>query len=93
MAEERVMIGDPMEGCRREDRIDRLGDRDRALEIGDEELDPCTKPGEPRPGLVDHGRRPVQSDDGSSLQAHRQHLRDPAAAATGVEDPLVAAER
>jgi hypothetical protein len=76
----------------REDRVDRLCDRERRAEVRLDELDPVSEPGEPAPGLVEHGRGAVQGDDATTRQPIREELRDAAAAAAGVEDTLVALE-
>ena len=54
--EERIVVGDPVEGRRREDGIDQPIDRQRSTEVGDDVLDAIPEAFEPRVGGVDHGR-------------------------------------
>ena len=92
-AEQRVVVGDPVERRGRQDRVDRPVDRQRRAEVGDDVLDPVAEAGEPLARGLDHRRRPVERDDPAARQALGEQLGDAAAAAAGVEDPLVAVER
>ena len=91
--EQRVVVGDPVEGRGRQDRVDRPVDRQRAAEVGDDVLDPVAERREPVARGLDHRRRPVERDDATARQALGEQLGHPAAAAAGIEDALVAVER
>ena len=93
VAEERVVVGHPVERRGRQDRIHLALDRQRRAEVGDDVFDPVAEPREPLAARLDHRRRAVERDDAAIRQALGQHLGHAAAAATGVEDPLVAVER
>ena len=84
--EERVVIGDPVEGGGREDRVHRSLDRERAPQVRPDEVDPVAEPGQPAAGLVEHRRRGVEGDHVAAGQSLGQGLGHPAAAATGIED-------
>ena len=87
VAEERVVVVDPVERRGREDRVDRARRSARRLaEVRLNERDPVAEPLEAAAGLVEHRRRGVEGDDVAARQALGEELRDPAAAAAGVED-------
>jgi hypothetical protein len=90
--EQRVVVGDPMEGGRREDRIDVAVDAERLSEVGDDILDPAAEGGKPLACRLDHRRRPVQRDDPPTGESACQQLGHPAAPAAGIEHALVAVE-
>ena len=87
--EQRVVVGDPMEGRRREHGVDRLRQRQRLPKVGDDVLDPLGKSPEALARRLDHRGRAVESHHVPSRESRREQLGDPARAATRVEDTLV----
>ena len=83
------MVEDPVEGCVREDRVDRLGELE-VEEVGDAQLD-ASSPSALRAFAIIDGEAstPITRP---GRQALEQQRGDAAAAAPGVEDRLVAAE-
>ena len=62
VAEQRVVVGDPVERGGREDRVDRAARAAAAAEVGHDELDPVAEPGQPLARGRDHRGRPVERD-------------------------------
>ena len=86
--EEAVVVGDPVEGRGREDRVD--GRLEHELgEVGDADVD--ARP-EPLARLGDHRGRAVDRDHLAARQPLQQRRRHAARAAAGVEHALVAAQ-
>ena len=90
--EQRVVVGHPVEGRGRQDRVDRF-DRERLAEIGDDVRDPVAEASEALARCLDHRRRSVEGDHPAARQATCEQLRHAAAAAAGVEHPFVAGQR
>ena len=91
--EQRVVVGDPVERGGRQDGVDRLGQRQRLTEVGDDVLDPIAERRQPVARRLDHRRRGVERDHPPAREAFGQQLGDPSAPAARVEDPFVAVER
>ena len=60
--EQRVVVGHPVEGRGRQDRVDRF-DRERLAQVGDHVFDPVAEAGQALPGRLDHRRRSIEGDD------------------------------
>jgi hypothetical protein len=86
--EEGVVVGDPVEDCIRERRVDRLIELELD-QVGADHLGPLA---ERRPGALDHRRRGVDRHYAASWKPLEQHAGDPSAAAAGVEHGLVASQ-
>ena len=88
--EQPVVVGDPVEGGRRQDGVDRRIDRQRLEQVGHEVREALLA--EALPSERDHRGAAVEGDDlavRQPLAQHRRHLAGPAA---GVQHPLVPAE-
>ena len=86
--EQPLVVGDPVEGGGREDRVDGLVEVELE-QVADAQV--RVRP-EPLAGGVDHRGRLVDRDHAPARQALDQRLRDPPGAAAGVEHGLIAAQ-
>jgi hypothetical protein len=93
MAEQRVVVEDPVERGRREDGVDRRAHRQRRGEVGKDELDAVAVCLEAPACFVEHRRRRVERHDVAVQELVEELLRDPPGTAAGVQHSLVAAER
>ena len=68
VAEQRVVVGHPVERRGRQDRVGELavGQREWPAEVGDDERHPIAEPLEPAARLIDHRRRSVEGDDAAA---------------------------
>ena len=87
-AKQPIVIGDPVEGRGREDRIHGLVQ----LELEQVRRRACRRRAEPLAAALHHRRRRVDRDHPPARQAFDQRLGDPPRAAARVEHHLVAAE-
>jgi hypothetical protein len=92
VSKERIVIRDPVERRRGDDRVDRRLDRERIAEVGDEVRDAIAEVPQPSAARLDHRRRGIQCDDRPVREPVGECLRDAPAAAAGVEDALRAPE-
>ena len=88
--EQRVVVGDPVEGGRRQDRVHRRRHRQRFLQVGHQVLHPIVA--EPGTRLLHHRDRTVQRHHRAAREPVAQHLRDLAGSAAGIQHALVAPE-
>ena len=92
IGEQRVVIGDPVEGRGRQDGVHGLVDRERGRQVGEHEPDPIAERREPAPRGLEHRRRAVERDHGAVGEPFGDKRRDASRTAPGVQDGLVAAE-
>ena len=88
--EQRVVVGDPVEGRRRQDRVHRRRHRQRFLQVGHQVLHPVVA--EPSTRLLHHRDRTVQRHHRAAREPVAQHLRHLAGSAAGIQHALVAPE-
>ncbi len=84
--EQPVVVGDPVEGGGREDRVDGLAEL-QLEQVADTQV--SVRP-EPLAGGVDHRGRLVDRDHAPAREPLDQRLRDAPGAAAGVEHGLIA---
>jgi hypothetical protein len=90
--EESVVIQDPMERGRGQDRVHRLAQGEWLPQIGHHVRHPVAERCEQDPRTLDHGGGAVEGDHASPREALEQAFRDPTGAASSVEHLLVADE-
>jgi hypothetical protein len=92
IGEQRVVIGDPVEGRGRQDGVHGLVDRERAHQVGEHEPDPIAERREPAPRDLEHRCRAVERDHGAVGEPFGEERRDASRTAPGVQDGLVPVE-
>ncbi len=85
-SEQTVVIGDPVEGRRREDRVERLLELELE-QVAHVQLGPVAETSSRR---FDHRGRLVHTDHATARKALEQRLRHTARSAAGVEHRLIA---
>ena len=92
IAEQRLVVGDPVERRGGEHGVDRFGHGERQLEVGFDDGDARAVLRKVLAGLRQHRRRRVDRDHAAVGHAVEQGRGNPAAAGARVEDRLVAAK-
>ncbi len=91
--EQPLVVGDPVEGGGREDRVDGLGQLElQEIALAKINLRALKWPGQPLAGGVDHRGGLVDRDHAPAWQSLGQRLGDPPRPAAGVEHGLIAAQ-
>jgi hypothetical protein len=93
MAEKATVIGDPVEGSRGKDGIDRSCDGQRLIQIRVNKSNSVAESLEPARGFHQHAGGGVKPNSPAKRQAVKQLLSHPSRAAPGIEYPLVTPER